>query len=44
MLYSAIGFRSENGHVDCYDSRQAIETGRQVQREILAAASATGGR
>jgi hypothetical protein len=39
-LYKSIGFRSDNGHHDSYDSWLAIETGRQVQREILAASSA----
>jgi hypothetical protein len=43
-LYRSIGFRSDNGHDDCYDSRLAIETGRQVQREVLAAASTAGSR
>jgi hypothetical protein len=36
-LYRSIGFRSDNGHADCYDSRLAIETGHQVQREVVAA-------
>jgi hypothetical protein len=43
-LYRSIGFRSDNGHDDCYDSRLAIEVGRQVQRESLAAASSAGSR
>ena len=43
-LYRSIGFRSDNGHDDCYDSRLAIETGHQVQREFLAAFSAAGSR
>ena len=37
-LYRTIGFRSDTGRRDCYDSRLAIDTGLQVQREILAAA------
>jgi hypothetical protein len=41
-LYKSIGFRSDNGHTDCYDSRLAIETGRQIQRETMTAASWTG--
>ena len=43
-LYQSIGFRSDNGRHDCYDSRLAIETGRQVQREILSAASSADSR
>jgi hypothetical protein len=43
-LYRSIGFRSDNGRPDCYDSRLAIEVGSQVQREILAAASSAGSR
>jgi hypothetical protein len=43
-LYKAIGFRSDTGRSDCYDSRLAIETGHQVQREFLAAASSAGSR
>jgi hypothetical protein len=37
-LYRTIGFRSDTGCHDCFDSRLAIETGQQVQREALAAA------
>jgi hypothetical protein len=43
-LYKSIGFRSDNGHDDCYESRPAIEAGRQVQREFLAAAGSSGSR
>jgi hypothetical protein len=43
-LYRSIGFRSDNGHDDCYDSQLAIDTGRQVQREFLAAAGSAGSR
>jgi hypothetical protein len=43
-LYRAIGFKSETGRSDCFDSRLAIETGQQVRREVLAAAGAFGGR
>jgi hypothetical protein len=42
-LYKSIGFRSDRRR-ECYDSRLAIETGRQVQREILAAANSAGSR
>jgi hypothetical protein len=41
-LYRSIGFRSDNGRDDCYDSRLAIETGHRIQREVLAAFSAAG--
>jgi len=43
-LYKSIGFRSDTGHADCYDSRLAIEAGHQVQRELLAVTSAGGSR
>jgi hypothetical protein len=36
-LYRTIGFRSDLGRRDCFDSQLAIDTGLQVQREILAA-------
>jgi hypothetical protein len=41
-LYRRIGFRSDNGRNDCFESRLAIETGLRVQREALAATAATG--
>jgi hypothetical protein len=37
-LYRTIGFKSDTGRSDCFDSQLAIDTGLQVQREILAAA------
>ena len=39
-LYRTIGFRSDTGRRDCFDSQLAIDTGLQVQREILAATRA----
>jgi hypothetical protein len=39
-LYRTIGFRSEIGRRDCFDSQLAIDTGLRVQREILAATRA----
>jgi hypothetical protein len=39
-LYRTIGFRSDTGRDNCFDSRLAIDTGLQVRREILAAARA----
>ena len=44
LALPAIGFKSETGRRDCFDSRLAIETGQQVRREILAAAGSFGGR
>jgi len=38
-LYRRIGFRSARGRPESFDSRLAIETGRQVRREVLAAAA-----
>jgi hypothetical protein len=43
-LYRTIGFRSDTGCDACFDSHLAIETGRQVQREALAAARGIGSR
>ena len=40
-LYRTIGFRSDMGHSDCFDSQLAIDTGLQVQREVLAATRTT---
>ena len=39
-LYRTIGFRSDTGRRDCFDSQLAIDTGLQVQQEILAATRA----
>jgi len=41
-LYRRIGFRTDNGRGDCYDSQLAIETGERIQREALAFAGANG--
>jgi hypothetical protein len=43
-LYRSIGFRSDTGCSGCFDSRLAVETGQQVQREALAAARETRSR
>jgi hypothetical protein len=43
-LYRTIGFRSDPGCEACFDSRLAIETGRRVQREALAAGRQVGSR
>jgi hypothetical protein len=33
-LYRRIGFRSEGGHIDCFDSVGAILAGRTVEKEV----------